>query len=170
MLSNYRFMATIYMMFCLTLHLTTSCSNDDDVMDIFVGGGKTWKLTLISRDGSHEPFDFWNGNEKAYNASKEALAKDGTFILNFEGSNNGVTTGGGLSGKIIDKQLNGNWSIGEGRKLTITLQNNPSETDPLAKAFINGLKSVTRYEGDTDNLYLLYTYGEFTMRMSFHVQ
>lgn len=157
-------------MLCLTLCLTTSCNNDDDVIDIFVGNNKTWKLTLISRDGSHEPYDFWNGNEQAYNASRDALAKDGNFVLNFEGGTTGVTTGGAMNGRGIKSAFNGNWNIGEGRNLTITLQNNPSEADPLAKAFVNGLKGVTRYEGDTENLYLFYTDGQTNMRMSFHVQ
>ena len=53
-LSGCRFMVSLCLMLCLTLGLTTSCSNDDDVMDIFVGGGKTWKLTYISRNGSNQ--------------------------------------------------------------------------------------------------------------------
>ena len=75
-----------------------------------------------------------------------------------------------MNGRGIKTPFNGSWTVTEGRSLSITMQNNPSETDPLAKAFVNGLKGVTRYEGDTQNLYLFYTNGEITMRMSFHVQ
>ena len=32
----------------------SGCSNDDDVLDIFVGGGKTWKLTFISRENENQ--------------------------------------------------------------------------------------------------------------------
>lgn len=169
--SNGRFIVTLGMMLCLTLSLAlTSCSNDDDVMDIFVGGGKTWKLTYISRDGSNQWYDFWGDNEAARKASETAMENENNFVLNFEGGATGVSTGGAMNGRGIKTPFNGSWTIGEGRNLTITLQNNPSETDPLAKAFVNGLKGVTRYEGDTQNLYLFYTSGEITMRMSFHVQ
>ena len=37
-----RLLSCLTLLLCLTLGLgTTSCSNDDDVMEIFVGGGKT---------------------------------------------------------------------------------------------------------------------------------
>ena len=149
---------------------STSCSNDDDVMEIFVGGGKTWKLTYISRDGSNQWYDFWGSNESAKKASEAAMEKEENFVLNFEGGTTGNTIGGAMNGRGTKTAFNGNWNVGADRQLTITLQNNPSETDPLAKAFVNGLKGVTRYEGDTDNLYLFSTDGQNTMRMSFHVQ
>ena len=166
-----RLLSCLTLLLCLTLGLgTTSCSNDDDVMEIFVGGGKTWKLTYISREGSNQWYDFWGSNETAKKASEAAMEKAGNFILNFEGGTTGSNTGGALNGHGVKTGFNGSWTVNEGRQLTITLQNNPSETDPLAKAFVNGLKGVTRYEGDTENLYLFYTGGQSNRPTSFHGQ
>lgn len=155
---------------CLWLGLCTSCNNDDDVLDIFVGNNKTWKLTFISRSGSNQWYDFWGANETAKKASETALAKEGNFILNFEGGTGGVNTGGGLTGHAVKYDINGTWNVGEERKLTIVLNGTATESDPLAKAFVNGLKGAIRYEGDTDNLYIYYDEGQTAMRMAFHVQ
>lgn len=157
-------------MMTLLLPCISSCNNDDDVLDIFVGRNKTWKLTFISRANQNTWYDFWGSNEQARESSLKAMENDQYFILNFEGGAGGVETGGGLSGRAIKAQLNGTWNVREGRKLTITLQGSPNETDPLAKAFVNGLKGITRYEGDTDNLFLYYKEGQTDMKMAFHVE
>ena len=116
-LTNCRFMVGICMMLCFILNLTTSCNNDDDVMDIFVGGGKTWKLTYISRDGSNQWYDFWGDNEAARKASETAMDNENNFVLNFEGGTSGTTTGGAMNGRGITTPFNGSWTVTEGRSL-----------------------------------------------------
>ena len=166
------FQKIVWMMLLLTgVSALSGCNSDDDVLDIFVGGGKTWKLTFISRENENQWYNFWGNNEEARKSSMNAMENKDNFILNFEGGagDSGVN-GGGLSGRGIKATLNGTWSVTDDRQLNITLQGNPSETDPVAKAFMAGLKGAKRYEGDSQNLYIIYTEGQTNMRMSFHVK
>ena len=163
---------TVWMILLLTgVSALSGCSNDDDVLDIFVGGGKTWKLTFISRENENQWYNFWGSNETAHENSLKAMEGENNFILNFEsGANDSGVNGGGLSGRGIKTTLTGTWSATDSRELKITLQGNPSETDPVAKAFVAGRKGAKRYEGDSENLYIIYTEGQTNMRMSFHVK
>lgn len=157
------------LLLCMAM-LLGGCNNEDNVTDIFVGSNKTWKLTFISKENSNMQFDFWGGNETARENSMKALASDENFILNFEGGEVNGVTGGGLSGRAVKAALQGTWNVPEGRELRITLRNEPSESDPLAKAFVKGLQGATRYGGDNSNLYIYYDDGQATLRMTFHVQ
>ena len=137
--------------------LLSSCNNEDDVMDIFVG--KTWKLTYISTENSNQMYDFWGDNEQARKNSTNALAREGTFILNFEGSELNNTTGGTFNATGISATISGRWNAnGETRDLsTSNVTRNRSENDALANAFYTGLVKAFRYEGDENNLYIYYT-------------
>ena len=42
-----------------------------------------------------------------------------------------------------------------------------NETDVLAKAFINGLQNVIRYEGDANNLFIYFSDGQTVKYMGF---
>ena len=67
------------------LPVLSGCDNEDDLIEIFAG--KTGKLSRLTTKDSSQRFlpNLWN-NEKDYNSSMDALNKENTFTLNFEGS------------------------------------------------------------------------------------
>ena len=99
-------------------------------------------------------------------SSMAALAQDGTFTLTFSGSdlvNN--STGGSFSGKAITANISGTWKAdGATNELNINVEGNPIEkNDVLGAAFITGLKNVTKYQGDKNNLFIYYKQGQNTL-------
>ena len=141
----------------LLLPLFSGCNDSDDVAAIFTG--KTWKLNYITVDGGHEMFGFWE-NEEQEKASIKELNKNGTYNIVFDGT---------VDGDV----MNGKWSANAKNnsfKATVTTAGNYGN-DQLARNFIEGLNAATSYEGDSNNLYLLYKPApdKQTFRMVFRV-
>ena len=156
------------LMLCLFPALT-GCNDEDDVMAIFTD--KTWKMTFIALEGQTQQFDFWDGDSSARKKSMEKLGKEGNFTLNFDGSPGGSIGQGEFTGQGISSSVSGTWSAdGSSNSLSISLSKNPSESDVLGKAFLNGLKNAFRYEGDVNNLYIYYKEGQTTKFMAFRPQ
>ena len=130
----------------LLLPLFTGCNDSDDVAAIFTG--KTWKLNYITVDGGHDMFPFWE-NEAQKTKIYDELNKNGTYNVIFEGT---------VEGDIIKGNIKG------------TVEGN-NGGDALAKNFLEGLNNATSYEGDENNLYLLYKpqSNTQTFRMVFRV-
>lgn len=148
----------ILLLFCATLPLLSSCNNTDDLTEIFTG--KTWKMSRLTNKNSEAPFypGIWDSQE-AMDKSLNQLKREECFTLNFEGTElDGEMIGASLSGRGISTSFTGTWSAdGKNQSLTLSLKTDGStEGDPLAKAFINGLRNVYKYEGDANSLTLFY--------------
>ena len=147
----------------LLLPLFSGCNDSDDVAAIFTG--KTWKLNYITVDGGHEE------QEKA---SIKELNKNGTYNIVFDGTVDGDVMNGNIKGTVIaTSTFEGKWSANAKNnsfKATVTTAGNYGN-DKLAKNFIEGLNAATSYEGDSNNLYLLYKPApdKQTFRMVFRV-
>lgn len=150
------------------LPLLVACDEGDDILEIFTG--KTWKLTYITMNG--QTVDFWNGDEEAYNRSEQLRRQGATFTVTFHGSSSESVGGGEFEARAVNRTVNGRWSAdGVSHELRLTdMRTTGSDTDVLAVAFYNGLYNVTRYEGDSRNLYIYYQEGETTRCMAFHIQ
>lgn len=154
----------------LMLPTLSGCNEKDDVIAIFTG--KTWKLTYIAVKGDEgKMYDFWGTNTAAYKSSMDALKNDANFIVNFEGSDVNGTATGTFSGRATSATINGQWTADGVQKTlkpsNVKVSGNDRDTF-LGKAFLNGLKTATRYEGDTDNLFIYYEEGQRTFMMLFH--
>lgn len=155
----------------LLLPLFAGCNDTDDVAAIFTG--KTWKLNYITVDGGHEMFAFWE-NELEKKKILEELNKPGTYRLVFDGIAEGDVINGNITGSVTTtSSLEGKWNAnGKNNNFhaSFTTSGNYG-SDKLAKNFLEGLKTATSYEGDNNNLYLLYkpASGNQTFRMVFRV-
>ena len=154
----------------LLLPLFTGCNDSDDVAAIFTG--KTWKLNYITVDGGHDMFPFWE-KEKQKTKIYDELNKNGTYNVIFEGTVEGDIIKGNIKGTIITTTGNfeGTWSAnGKNNKFEATVEGN-NGGDALAKNILEGLNNATSYEGDENNLYLLYKpqSNTQTFRMVFRV-
>jgi len=155
----------------LLLPLFSGCNDSDDVAAIFTG--KTWKLNYITVDGGHDMFDFW-GDKQKEKASIEELNKNGTYNIVFDGTVDGDVINGNIKGSVIaTSTFEGKWSANAKNnnfKASVTTAGNYGG-DLLAKNFLEGLNAATSYEGDSNNLYLLYkpASGQQTFRMVFRV-
>lgn len=153
------------------LPILSGCNNEDDVIEIFTG--KTWKLSRLTNKDSSAQFypGLWQ-DEKAAENSKEALKAGDNFTLIFEGSKlNGELMGARISGQGIRSGFDGSWSAdGKSQSLTLNPEIKGSESDALAKAFINGLKAVYKYEGDANSLTLYFKDGNVTRVMGFSLK
>lgn len=150
--------------------LLAGCNNEDDVLEIFTG--KTWKLTYISAENSHEQYNFWN-NDKESEQSFSALKQEGTFTVTFEGTNLNNVVGGTFNAKGINATIDGEWNAnGESHEMsTAKTHVSISEKDKLAQAFVTGLQNAIRYGGDDSNLYIYYEDKDGTVkRMNFKAQ
>lgn len=155
----------------LLLPLFAGCNDTDDVAAIFTG--KTWKLNYITVDGGHEMFAFWE-NEQEKKKILEELNKPGTYRLVFDGIAEDDVINGNMNGSVTTtSSLEGRWNAnGKNNNFhaSFTTTGNYGN-DKLAKNFLEGLKTATSYEGDNNNLYLLYkpASGNQTFRMVFRV-
>ncbi len=153
----------------LLLPLFSGCNDSDDVAAIFTG--KTWILNYITVDGGHEMFGFWENKEQE-KASMEELKKNGTYNIVFDGTVDGDVINGNIKGSVIaNSTFEGKWSANAKNNnfnATVTTAGNYGN-DRLARNFIEGLNTATSYEGDSNNLYLLYkpASGKQTFRMVF---
>ena len=159
------------LMACMLLITLHACDNEDDVIEIFTD--KTWKLTRIANEGGSEQFykGLWN-NENEEKSSREALKQKGTFTLTFnlaevEGETIGTCEARGIRASINDASV----SV-DGKKHTMTISGklSGSETDKLARAFLNGLLNVYKYEGDSQSMTLYFKDGNITRVMGFKAQ
>ncbi|QIU94655.1 DUF4847 family protein [Bacteroides faecium] len=153
----------------LLLPLLAGCNDTDDVAAIFTG--KTWKLNYITVDGGHEMFNFWGTDNTARTKSYEELEKSGSYNIVFDGIADGDIINGKIRGTIVKSfALEGSWSAnGKDNSFSASVSGNDGG-DVLAKNFMEGLKTATSYEGDTNgNLYLIYKGGQQTFRMVFRV-
>ena len=156
----------IYKMLWLLLLLPffSGCNDTDDVAAIFTG--KEWKLNFIALDGKHEMFDFWD-NPANEQKSMEQLNKAGTYIIRFEGTTEDDVITGQVKGKVTTSDLNGTWNAnGKNNKFKATVKGSDNG-DILATKFLEGLNAATSYEGDKNNLYLLYQSNNRTFRIVF---
>lgn len=156
------------LLFATLLPLLEACDQGDDIAEIFTG--KTWKLTYITMNG--QTVDFWNGDEAAYNESERLRRQSATFTVTFHGGDTESVAGGEFNARAVNRTINGQWTAdGVSHELRLTdIRVTGSDTDVLATAFYNGLQNATRYEGDSQNLYIYYEDGETTKCMAFHVQ
>lgn len=150
----------------LLLPLFSGCNDSDDVAAIFTG--KLWKLNYITVDGEHEMYDFWDKNADARKKSIDKLSLDGTYIIKFEGTVEGDLIKGKVSGKTITSNFDGSWSA-NGKDNDFHASIKGSNDDILARNFLEGINAATSYEGDQNNLYLLYKAGQRTFRIVFRV-
>lgn len=163
---------TGYLLLLLALlPIVSGCNNEDDVIEIFTKN--TWKLSRLTTQNSSARFlpNLWN-NDKDYEASMNNLREGSNFTINFAGTElNGEIMGTTLDGKGIKATFTGTWSVdGKANTLGIALKVSGSETDPLAKEFINGLQKVYKYEGDSNSLTLYFKDGEITKVIGFTAQ
>lgn len=153
----------------LLLPFFVGCNDSDDVAAIFTG--KTWKLNYITVDGGHEMFPFWD-NEDQKRKIYEELNKPGNYRIGFDGIAEGDVIQGNVQGSLIShKSFSGTWSAnGKNNKFNAAVTGSDGG-DRLAKNFLEGLNSATSYEGDENNLYLLYKskLNNQTFRMVFYV-
>ncbi|MDR0891508.1 MAG: DUF4847 domain-containing protein [Mediterranea sp.] len=139
----------------LLLPLLAGCTQTDDVEAIF---GKTWKLTYITLDGKHEMYDFWNRDGEAYNESMKQLAYAQTYILQFNGLATGENIKGTLSGTTINSTTySGSWSANGRTNAFKAAATGGRTSDLLTTKYMEGLTTATSYEGDKNNLFLIYT-------------
>lgn len=155
----------------LLLPLFAGCNDTDDVAAIFTG--KTWKLNYITVDGGHEMFAFWE-NELEKKAILAELNQPGTYRLVFDGIAEDDVINGNIKGSVTTtSSLEGRWNAnGKNNNFHASITTTGSYgSDKLAKNFLEGLKTATSYEGDNNNLYLLYkpASGNQTFRMVFRV-
>lgn len=146
-----------------TILLLAGCNKEDDVLEIFTG--KTWKLTYISTENSHEQYDFWSNSQES-EQSFSALKQPGNFTVTFEGTNLNQTIGGTFNAKAINANIDGQWNAnGESHEMhTSNTKVSYSEKDKLAQAFVTGLQNATRYDGDNNNLFIYYEDKDGTVK------
>lgn len=153
-----------YLLLMLTLFpALSSCNNEDDVEAIF--NGKTWKLSRLTTKGSNAPFypGIWK-NEDEEKKSKNSLREEGNFTIVFNSVDvNGEVTGTADATGVTARIENAALRI-DGKEHTITINGriSGSESDPLAKAFLQGLGKVSSYEGDSNSLTLYFEDDKIT--------
>lgn len=147
----------------------SACNSSDDVEKIFTG--KTWKLTGIWEEKKPEIADIWT-NEAQKNASLKLLKGENNFIVTFDGSEDKNIINGNFNGKGASSSFEGKWRAnGENNEfITSNFRQTGSESDILAKVYIEGLKNATSYSGDTNNLYLYFIHENKTIRLAFSVK
>ena len=161
----------LYILAAVTLCTLGACNTEDDVMEIF--NDKAWKLVrLTTEDGKSQFYPgLWNSERDEEN-SRNALKQEGNFILYFnlvDGTDEtyGTIEAHGIRGSISNASTRIN---GEDRSISIDGKITGSETDNLAKAFLNGLLNVFKYEGDSGSLTLYFKDGNTTKVMGFVAQ
>lgn len=142
----------------LWLPLLAACDEGDDVNEIFASG--TWKLTNITTEKSNQMIDLWGADETARQKSLNLMNQAGTFTLTFhagEGEESQIS--GELDVTGANRHGTGRWTA-DGTAHTLRLTdlnlNGAAETDIVAKTFTNGLQNATRYNGDSNFLYIYY--------------
>lgn len=137
-------------LFVITSLTLTACSNEDDVDEIFVGVGKTWKMS----GGKFKNQVFSKERIQQLHANKES------YYIVFGNST--------FSGKLSsNSSFSGSWRTDGGNrkiKLLVTSTNNCDQTE-MDTEIIQLLNSVTHYSGDANNV-ALQTSDYSTLNMS----
>jgi len=154
------FKCTPLLLLMVALFTLSSCNNEDDVIEIFTS--KSWKLSYISLENQYAtPFDFWNGDAEALEASMKLKDVAQNFTIEFVGGmTNTGSFGGTFTGRAVNSTVAGYWTAdGESKKVTFRdVKWSGTETDVYALAFRRGVSgNVFAYSGDSENLYLHYT-------------
>lgn len=159
----------------LVIFTLASCNDSDDVIAIFTG--KTWKLNAIYHSG-REDRSYWidkdgNPNAEAFEESLKKKKETGTFTVRFDGAQEGDLIIGTFSGVGYNATFTGEWSCNaDNRQINIrSFTPNGSDSDVLAKAFVNAMQNVISYRSNSDinNLHLDFKEKELTKYMSFTV-
>lgn len=155
----------------LFLPFLSACNSTDDVGRIFTG--KTWKLTRICEENTYDMVNLWSDNAQK-TASMGLLNKENNFVITFDGTEDKSLITGTFNGRGANKSYNNStWRAnGESNEYKTTKfeSQGSKETDILAKVYIEGIESATRYSGDENNLYLYFTYENKTIRLAFGVK
>lgn len=141
------------------LPIFSACNDEDDVIEIFTG--KVWKLNRLNIEGNSGQFLALWSTEQAYNQSMTALRTEGNYTIEFTAPDVNVA-GGDFTAHGIRATVTGQWNA-DGKSHTISITSvrvSGSETDPLAREFVNGLQELSSYEGDSRTLTLKYAEGQ----------
>ena len=124
------------------------CNNEDDIDKIFISG--TWYVVNYFTKAD---WDKRNG-EPVYKQGVgdtgdiEALKVISTFTLTFKND-------GSYEGTMQNATFNGTWNAdAKDRSFHMTINGNPSISSRLNKEFIETLKEVAFYQGDSNVLML----------------
>ena len=145
------------MMCLLMIPLCTACNDTDDVEEIFTG--KTWRLTFINDGKSYGWYHFPNvkGDDCM---SYDPVEGKRIFTVNFKGTAHAGLIDGTFKAKG-SVNLEGNWKANGKTNdfmTTVRSRNTTDPSDPLGEVIAEGLTNATSYTGDSQNLYLHYTY------------
>ena len=137
----------ILYIFCI-LPFLWGCNNEDDIDEIFISG--TWYVVNYFTKAD---WDKRNG-EPVYKQGVgdtgdiEALKIISTFTLTFKND-------GSYEGTMQNATFNGTWNAdAKDRSFHLTINGNPSISSRLNKEFIETLKEVAFYQGDSNVLML----------------
>lgn len=144
----------------------SNCNDSDDVAAIFTG--KTWKLNFIAKDGDNRMYNFWDSEESKAKSLK-LLQSSNTFTIKFGGQVEGDLIQGQVNGTTVTSSFEGGWSANAKNHSFQTNIKGNDDSDVLAKNFLEGLKAASSYEGDANNLYIIYKTQAGTFRMFFRV-
>lgn len=138
----------------LVLPLLCSCNNEDDIEEIFTSG--TWYLVdYFGKANWNKQDGVPTYNAMAHNEDRniaaegiKALEVIQKFSLTFK--SDGTFTGGMQHGSF-----EGTWQAdGKERTVFLTLKGNPNTSTNYNREFINTLKQVVCYQGDSKVLLL----------------
>ena len=147
-----------------------ACNNEDDVMEIF--NNKTWKLVRIATEKGKEQFyqGLWsNESKEEIDRELNTFGAEGNYTLNFNCAEvNGEVTGT-VNVHAVNSSINDAVLKIDGKEHTISIKGKVigTESDKLAKVFINGIQNVFKYEGDIHNITLYFKDGNTTKVMGF---
>ena len=136
-----------------------ACNNEDDVMEIF--NNKTWKLVRIATEKGKEQFyqGLWsNESKEEIDRELNTFGAEGNYTLNFNCAEvNGEVTGT-VNVHAVNSSINDAVLKIDGKEHTIIIKGKVigTESDKLAKVFINGIQNVFKYEGDIHNITLYF--------------
>lgn len=147
-----------------------ACNKEDDVMEIF--NNKTWKLVRIATEKGKEQFyqGLWsNESKEEIDRELNTFGAEGNYTLNFNCAEvNGEVTGT-VNVHAVNSSINDAVLKIDGKEHTISIKGKVigTESDKLAKVFINGIQNVFKYEGDIHNITLYFKDGNTTKVMGF---
>ncbi|WP_455673594.1 DUF4847 family protein [Phocaeicola sp.] len=127
----------------LVLPFLWSCNDEDNVDDIFASG--TWHLVNYYTKAN---WDKRNGDPK-YKPTDQGSSIIQKFTLNF--NSNGTFTGSMQNVSNFE----GTWQAdGKDRTVFLKINGNPNTSSAYNKEFIEALKNVAFYQGDSNFLML----------------
>ncbi|MBQ8672974.1 MAG: DUF4847 family protein [Bacteroides sp.] len=159
---------TVLLWTLLLIPLFTACNDEDDVEEIFMN--KVWKMSRLTAEGNtgQFPAGFWS-DQASYNNSMTAFSREDTYTIEFKAGSGGSTSGGTFTAQAVKATLTGDWTVdGKNGLLTLNVKKqSTTESDILAKKFIEGLKKISRYEGSSKQITLFFEEGQATWLIGF---